>query len=301
MPLASGSDPATISANISELTHHGSRPRNHDQIVAIALSNADKHPHRAMGGTGGIGHIASVPHVAAFHIMHESTPKTPAMHDMTPSQGTPPWIRSAFRQINSPSGGIGHMADGGMAGDAPWWERGEQRIADQPFHSGLIDGSGAGRTDRLPLAVGTDSHVMPADVVSGLGQGNTLAGARILNMALRVGPYGTPLPHEVRGSGPPHPPSAAAMEAEQRPSALQNSMMLAHGGSTHKKVSILAASGEFVVEPELVREIGERMIAGGKAKGSDPMDAGHRYLDDLIHRVRQFNIKWLKNAPPPKT
>ena len=42
MPLQPGNSRATISANISELTHHGSKPRAHKQIVAIALSNARK-------------------------------------------------------------------------------------------------------------------------------------------------------------------------------------------------------------------------------------------------------------------
>ena len=45
MPLKPGSDPATISSNIDELTHHGSRPRGHAQIVAIALHNADASKH----------------------------------------------------------------------------------------------------------------------------------------------------------------------------------------------------------------------------------------------------------------
>jgi hypothetical protein len=40
MPLKRGSSQKTVSANISELTHHGSRPRGHKQIVAIALSEA---------------------------------------------------------------------------------------------------------------------------------------------------------------------------------------------------------------------------------------------------------------------
>jgi len=45
MPLESGSSQKVISHNISELTHHGSRPRSHEQIVAIALSNARKTGH----------------------------------------------------------------------------------------------------------------------------------------------------------------------------------------------------------------------------------------------------------------
>ena len=40
MPLKRGKSRKVISENISELTHHGSRPRSHKQIVAIALSEA---------------------------------------------------------------------------------------------------------------------------------------------------------------------------------------------------------------------------------------------------------------------
>lgn len=37
MPLKKGNKPEVISQNISELTHHGSKPRSHEQIVAIAV------------------------------------------------------------------------------------------------------------------------------------------------------------------------------------------------------------------------------------------------------------------------
>lgn len=43
MPLEPGSDRKTISRNIHELTHHGSRPRSHRQVIAIALHEADKY------------------------------------------------------------------------------------------------------------------------------------------------------------------------------------------------------------------------------------------------------------------
>ena len=41
MPLGSN-----VSANIHELVHHGSRPRSHRQIVAIALNAARKNRRR---------------------------------------------------------------------------------------------------------------------------------------------------------------------------------------------------------------------------------------------------------------
>ncbi len=305
MPLAPGNSPSVISSNISELTHHGSRKRNHDQIVAIALSNADRHPHAAFGGGiggsgnigGSLGHIGGSPKIG-IGASHSQV--------MSPSQSTPWWTRSAERQMTAPPAhGIGHFAAGGglmSASEAsPWTERADARIMDQPFHGGLIGGSGAGRTDQIPLAVGGDSHVMPADVVSGLGQGHTLAGARILDASLKTGPWGVPFPHEARGHGPPAPPHVPTPGTS--PTGIERSMMsgLAEGGPT-KKTSILAASGEFVVEPEVVEELGRRVIAEDPKKGNqNPMTLGHEALDALIARVRKFNIDWLKHAPPPKT
>jgi len=52
MPLKPGKSREAISSNISELEHHGSRPRSHKQIVAIALSNARK-TSRDGGSRGG--------------------------------------------------------------------------------------------------------------------------------------------------------------------------------------------------------------------------------------------------------
>src|SRR5262249_11465308 len=41
-----------------------------------------------------------------------------------------------------------------------------------------------GRTDRIPMRARPGSYVLPADVVSGLGQGNTHAGARMWGQAI---------------------------------------------------------------------------------------------------------------------
>ncbi len=295
MPLLPGKE--NIGTNITELREHGSRHRSEKQILAIALSEADRHPHAALGG--GIGSsLGRLPHIG-IGASHSQV--------MSPSQSTPFWTRTAARQIDaSPARGIGHFAAGGglmSASEAsPWTERADARIMDQPFHGGLIGGSGAGRTDQIPLAVGGDSHVMPADVVSGLGQGHTLAGARILDASLKTGPWGVPFPHEARGRGPPAPPHVSTAAENPAPTGIEKSMMsgLAEGGPT-KKTSILAASGEYVVEPEVVEELGRRVIAEDPKKGNQsPMALGHEALDALIARVRKFNIEWLRHAPPPK-
>lgn len=48
-------------------------------------------------------------------------------------------------------------------------------------HSGPIIGNTGGRADKVPLDVPNNSYVIPADIVSGLGQGNTEAGMKTIN------------------------------------------------------------------------------------------------------------------------
>lgn len=48
-------------------------------------------------------------------------------------------------------------------------------------HVGPIHSNVAGRTDHLPMHVPSGAYVVPADIVSALGEGNTMAGFKILN------------------------------------------------------------------------------------------------------------------------
>ncbi len=180
----------------------------------------------------------------------------------------------SISMTKSKRGGLAKMADGGMMETSmmdPWFER---REANQPS-SGFMGASVAGRTDRLPVAVAADSYVIPADVVSGLGQGNSLAGARILNEALRTGPWGTPVNvHETRANAP-RPPH----EFTETDSA---------GGKTHH-MPIIVAGGEFIVSPEAVRRVGE-----------GDTDKGHKRLHEMVKRVRAHTIKKTKSLPQPK-
>lgn len=285
MPLAPGSDRDTISRNISELTHHGSQPRSHDQIVAIALSNADRHPHRAAGGKMGVPH----PHLGGG-IGQVARP-------VSMGQAMPPWTRSESNSLN----GIGrpHFEAGGvmsMGQAEPPWTRSESRqISDVPFHSGLIKSAVAGRTDRLPLAVPSESHIIPADAVSGLGQSSTDAGAQNWQASIHQGPWGVAPPKAMRGHGVSlsHAPGLGRSHDS---SIIDNS---ADGGRA--TTSILAAGGELVVPPEYVEDVGRRGIRDGLGKpGESPLAAGHRLLDVAIANVRKYNIEWLKKAPAPK-
>jgi hypothetical protein len=165
-----------------------------------------------------------------------------------------------------PGPGLVERAVGGPA-QVPWYSRDEARH----MTVGPLAGSGAGRTDRLPISVPSGSYVVPADIVSGLGQGNTANGLKAMQRMFTTGPYGMALPRMTRGRGIPRPPRPARF---------------AVGGG----VPIMAADGEYVVPPEKVIEI-----------GNGDMDHGHDVLDHFVRLMRQDTIKTLSRLPPPQT
>ena len=134
--------------------------------------------------------------------------------------------------------------------------------------------------------------------MSGLGQGHSIAGGRILAQALRIGPYGVPVPAEVHGHGPPRAPAA------ESPRLLGESS----GGKTQdngRRVGILAASGEFVIPAEdwIDRDAVDGKLylhRGVRSLGEGDMKKGHDCIDGMMKRVRDFQIEWLKSAPKPK-
>lgn len=139
------------------------------------------------------------------------------------------------------------------------------------MHVGALPEAVGGRTDHLPISVPAGSYVLPADVVSSLGEHNTLAGFKILD-AMFKGPYGAPMP-KAGGRGPGIPTAPMAQRAA--------------GGRS--PVDIVAAGGEYVIPPEVVAAIG----------GGD-MDRGHDILDVFVKAARKRSIKTLKGLPGPK-
>ena len=157
---------------------------------------------------------------------------------------------------------------GGGSVSPPFYARSEARSLER---SGMIHSPVPGRTDRLPMSVRSGAYVIPADVVSGLGQGNSMAGAHGLSQMLKMGPYGSPR-GGMRGTRPP------------------KMRGFADGGDVGgDPVDIVAAGGEFVVPPEHVAKIG----------GGD-ISKGHETLDAFVKHVRSKTIKTLKKLPGPK-
>ncbi len=165
-------------------------------------------------------------------------------------------------------------AYGGQApftGQSPWWVRSEARGM---THVGAIHGAVAGRTDHVPLSVPNGAYVLPAEHVSHIGEGNTMAGFRHLNRMF-------PITH---GRGAPSPPGAP------RPLSPGKSLFKAGGvvGEGDDGVEIMAASGEYVIDPEEVREIGNGNIGHG-----------HDVLDAWVNKLKDEQISVLKKLPGP--
>jgi hypothetical protein len=138
----------------------------------------------------------------------------------------------------------------------------------------------AGRTDHIPIHVPGGSYVIPADVVSAIGQGNSLNGLEVMKRMFAASPYGaTAAPY---GAQMPRAHPGPGLGLPPR----------AKGGKAHESVGhptpIAAAGGEFVIHPADVARIGEGDIS-----------KGHKALDQWVKDVRGRTIKQLQNMPGP--
>lgn len=129
----------------------------------------------------------------------------------------------------------------------------KQDLPDVPdqekIHVGPIHSNVAGRTDHLPINVPSGAYVIPADIISGMGEGNTMNGFKNANRTF----------------------------GEQK----------LYGDEI--ATPIVAAGGEYVIDPRNVERIG----------GGD-VDAGHAELDKFVKQSRAELIKTLKELPGPK-
>jgi hypothetical protein len=155
----------------------------------------------------------------------------------------------------------------------------------------LINSSSvAGRTDRIPMRARTGSFVLPADVVSGMGQGNTNAGAKMWGQMIShsIGPVG--IENAIRQRTLQAP---ALRGFNTRSSGTKG---FADGGMGHNMgppmdddlTPIVTAGGEALVDPEIVCALG----------GGDP-GRGKKVLINSVMTVRGHVIEHLKKLPRP--
>lgn len=215
--------------------------------------------------------------------------------------------------------GGGVMPGGGGPSNA-FMEKGVVKDSESTFHhSGLVHSPVAGRTDRLPVSVPAGAYVIPADVVSGLGEGNTLAGAKVLDRMMHSGPFGTtPMAGRSGGHGIPGYPAGPVkamggevagspdlsgqltmppMPMPSGPGILPGGIApklagMERGGNTDdtgETVPIIIAGGEYVVHPDSVKMVG---------KGD--LTRGHDHLDAFVKNVRTATAAKMQKLPGPK-
>lgn len=141
------------------------------------------------------------------------------------------------------------------------------------IHEGPIHSPVAGRTDHLPMNVSSGSYVIPADIIGAMGEGNTMAGFKIARRMFSSKPY-------TQGKQP-------YAEGQQPYAGGKPYGARASGGRA--PVEIVAAGGEYVINPDDVTRLGEGDI-----------DHGHAILDEFVKGYRKKTINTLKKLPGPK-
>ena len=140
-------------------------------------------------------------------------------------------------------------------------------------HKGPIHSPVAGRTDHLPTKLDSGSYVIPADIISSMGEGNTMAGFKIARRMFSSKPY----------SQEKKPYSPEGMPYDQgKPYGAR-----ADGGRA--PVEVVVAGGEYVITPEEVTQL-----------GAGDIDYGHEILDHFVTGYRKKTIETLKKLPGPK-
>jgi hypothetical protein len=114
--------------------------------------------------------------------------------------------------------------------------------------TGPIHGVTPGRADHIATSVPAGSHILPADLVSGLGQGNTNAGMHVLHKMFKA----SKLPRK-----------------------------FASGGSA-EPIDVLLSDGEYAIHPDIVAEIG----GGNMQHGHDILD--HWILSERARNIEEL-------------
>ena len=160
---------------------------------------------------------------------------------------------------------------------AGWSEHQEARS----LMHGPIMSSVPGRTDAHHAAVPSGSYVVPADIVSGRGQGNTAAGMNVLQHMFHMGPYGSAPGMIKPGNTMP------------KPMGMPHMAKLASGGGKNgshvgKPVPVNLAGGELVIPPEKLMETVH-----------PDLKHAHAIMDAWVLKERKKLRKTLAGLPGP--
>jgi hypothetical protein len=198
---------------------------------------------------------------------------------------------------------------------------------------GMINSAVPGRTDKLPMNVRSGSYILPADIPSALGQGNSAAGGQILQKMFSSGPYGLPLqkgggrpnmprlglkpqspnmPKFAEGGTTPNPPLQITPQIAAR---FQRRVQNADTDDALKSVvndaskygvdwshMLNKAKGGETGHVPIIAAGGEYIIHPDVVQdvGHGSISAGHRVLDKFVVNTRKKYAETLKKLPGPK-
>jgi hypothetical protein len=200
-------------------------------------------------------------------------------------------------------------------------------------HVGMIHSPIPGRTDKISMNVKGGSYILPADIVSGIGQGNSMAGASILNKFFKMSPYGasagrvgTPKvnygkPMNMRLPSMKAPKFAGGGQAETGPGMLPGMSPEDRNATATAQMPPMLTNPppinqEAADDMPLSRNVEDHrgdivpiVAAGGEFAipphvvellGSGSMKKGHEILDNLVLHMRKKNIEDQRKLKGPK-
>ena len=207
-------------------------------------------------------------------------------------------IRRALSVVDS-----AHRQHRAFGGVDTLFSRQDIRQEEAPVQ-GFLGGDTLGRADGKNASVTSGAYVLPADVIAGLGEGNSLAGANLTQKWLSTGPYGTPLPPQRRGSGPPGGSPPRAPMGTRLPQ-----LQYEKGGGTPIKkgdqspVPVALSDGEFVIAPEIVAHHADLGALDPNDHNPKHYEAalkrGHDILDHLVLELRKRHLAETARLPKP--
>lgn len=282
MPLIKSTSKAAFSENVREMVKAG-----HPQKQAVAAAYATQRA-AAKGKSKG-GFIPTVRPESVTDIPKEYTEGKWRGRAMG---GVAPMMAQAMNPVGTPAQGVmpmptDQLGDGmngmlpGPAGAKPLKRGGSVPVGTSKpvgMTTGPLVSNVPGRTDLHFTHVPSGAYVIPADIVSAHGQGNTLAGIDKLHKMFNLHKHNASTKPAL-----PHFPSRAKKFAKG-------------GKDKHigKPVPVKLAGGEIVLPPSSVHETMQR-IRGRKMT----MDEAHQEMDKWVVDERKKLRKTLAKLPGP--
>ena len=272
MPLIKSKSKEAFSKNVSEMMHAG-HPQK--QALAAAYATQREGAGRAFGGVAPMGGMASPMGglaAQAFNpVMPQGPGPNPGMLPQSPPNVVaggvaPPPMMMPQPGFSAPMGGARPLNRGGSASSL--------RNSSIKMTKGPIISSVPGRTDKHLTHVPSGSYVIPADIVSAHGEGNTLAGVPSIHKLFKMDE------HNVHVT-PTHAISKFA----------KGGTVNEHVG---KPVQVKLAGGEIVVPPEKVWETMCRIC-----KKKMTLAEAHDAMDEWVLDERRKLRKTLAKLPGP--